>query len=133
MRKRNCGTSNHRIFFVRRRELRDLKSKLLYGSGTAKLQVVLNLLYGNGTAYLPSHSIFLVRKRNCSISELQVTHFSVCESGTAELRNCGTLSLSIFRVQRRNFKPQNISCVEAELQNFKSHNSLCAEAEFQVT
>ena len=30
-------------------ELRDLKSKLLYGSGTVKLQVVLNLLYGSGT------------------------------------------------------------------------------------
>ena len=31
-------------------ELRDLKSKLLYGSRTAKLQVILNLLYGSGTA-----------------------------------------------------------------------------------
>ena len=51
-------------------ELRDIKSKLLYGSGTAKL---------------PSHSVFLVRKRNCAISELQVTHYSVCGSGTAEL------------------------------------------------
>ena len=51
-------------------EQRDLKSKLLYGSGTAKL---------------PSHSSFLVRKRNCAISEHQVTHYSVCGSGTAEL------------------------------------------------
>ena len=66
-------------------ELRDLKSKLLYGSGTTKLQVVPNLLYGSGTAWLPSHSIFLVRKRNCAISELQVTHYSVCGSWTAEL------------------------------------------------
>ena len=47
-------------------------------------------------------------------------------------RNCRTLSLSIFLVRRRNFKPKNIPCVEAELQNFKSHNSLCAEAELQV-
>ena len=39
-------------------------------------------------------------------------------------RNCGTLSLSIFLVRRRNFKPKNIPCVEAELQNFKPHNSL---------
>ena len=31
-------------------ELRDLKSKLWYGSEPAKLQVVLNLLYGSGTA-----------------------------------------------------------------------------------
>ena len=66
-------------------ELRVLKSKLLYGSGTAKFQVVLNLLYGSGTAELPSHSIFLVRKRNCVISELQVTHYSVCRGGNAEL------------------------------------------------
>ena len=60
MRKQNCWTSRHSIFFVRKRncgtilcaeaELRDLKSKLLYGSGTAKLQVILNLLYGSGTA-----------------------------------------------------------------------------------
>ena len=47
-------------------------------------------------------------------------------------RNCGTLSLSIFLVRRRNFKPKNIPWVEAELQNFKSHNSFCAEAELQV-
>ena len=44
-----------------------------------------------------------------------------------------TLSLSIFLVRWRNFKPKNIPCVEVELQNFKSHNSLCAEAELQVT
>ena len=62
-----------------------LKVKALVWKGTAKLQVVLNLLYGSGTAYLPSHSIFLVWKRNCDISELQVTHYSVCGSGTAEL------------------------------------------------
>ena len=30
--------------------MRDLKPKLLYGSGTAKLQVLLNLLYLSGTA-----------------------------------------------------------------------------------
>ena len=143
LRKQNCWTSRHSIFLVRNfksqdilwaeaelrnfksqdilcaeAELRDLKSKLLYGSETAKLQVVLNLLYW-------SHSIFLVRKRNCAISEFQVTHYSVCGSGT--------LSLSIFLMRRRNFKPKNSPCVEAELQNFKSHNSLCAEAELQVT
>ena len=67
--------------FLAEAELRNLKSKLLYGSGTAKLQVV-NLLYGSGTASLPSHSIFLVRKRNCDISEFQVTHYFVCGSGS---------------------------------------------------
>ena len=95
--KRNCGTSSRTKFIVWKRNCR-------------------NCL---GT----SHSIFLVRKRNCAISELQVTHYSVCRSGT--------LSLSIFLVRRRNFKPKNIPCVEAELQNFKSHNSLCAEANFK--
>ena len=54
----------------------------------------------------PSHTLFCMRKRTC-----------------------GALSLSIFLVQGRNFKPKNIPCVEAELQDFKSHNSLCAEAE----
>ena len=47
----------------------------------------------------------------------QVTHYSVCGSGT--------LSLNIFLVRRRNFKPKNIPCVEAEMQYLKSHNSLC--------
>ena len=61
-------------------ELRDLKSKLLYGSGTAKL---------------PSHSMFLVRKQNCAISELQVT---------------------LFCMRKRNLKSQYIPCAEAERQ-----------------
>ena len=91
-----------------------LKVKLLYGSETTKLQVVLNLLYGSGTAQLPSHSIFLVRKRNCAISELQVTHYTVAE---AELRN---------------FKSQYIPCAQAELQ--AKEYSMCGTgtAEHQV-
>ena len=66
-------------------ELRDLKSKLLYGRGTAKL---------------PSHSIselqvtlFCMRKRNfksqyipCAEVELQAKEYSMCGSGTAELQ-----------------------------------------------
>ena len=79
------------------------------------------------------------------LRNFQATLFSLCGSGIAlfqsskshtilyaeaELR---TLSLSIFLVRRRNFKPKNIPCVEAELQNLKSHNSLCVEAELQVT
>ena len=62
VRKQNCWTSRHSIFLVQKRnfksqdilcaesELPDLKSKLLYVSETAKLQVVLNLLYGSGIA-----------------------------------------------------------------------------------
>ena len=53
----------------------------------------------------PSHTLFCMRKRDC-----------------------GTLSLSIFLVRRRNFKPKNIPCVEALLQNFKSHKSLNVES-----
>ena len=103
-------------------EVRDFMSKLLYGSGTAKLQVV------------------LVWKQNCLTSkpqyfpcaEAELCHFRA-PSHTLfcmRKRNCGTLSLSIVLVRRRNFNPKNIQCVEAELQ---SHNSLCAEAELQVT
>ena len=108
-------------------ELRDLKSKLLYGSGTAKTS---------------SRTKFIVWKRNCVTSkpqyfpcaEAELRHFST-PSHTIfcmRKRNCRTLSLSIFLVRRRNFKPKNIPCVEAELQNFKSYNSLCAEAKLYI-
>ena len=96
-------------------ELRDLKSKLLYGSGTAQHQVVQNLLYGSGTAELPSHSIFIVRKWNCVISEIQVSVYSLCGGGTAEI------------------PAKVIPCAEVEPRNFKTNNSLCAEAELQIT
>ena len=76
-----------------------------------------------------------------SWSEPELCHFRA-PSNTLfcmRKRNCGTLSLSIFLVRRRNFKPKNIPCVEAELQNcrtsihiivcvrkrnFRSHNSM---------
>ena len=48
--------------------------------------------------------------RNCVISDLQVTHYSVCGSGTVE-----------HQVKVRSAK--------AELQKFKSKKILCAEAE----
>ena len=96
-------------------ELRNFKSYLIYcmEAELRNFQVTVFSLCGSGIAPIQSS---------------QVTHYSVCGSGTAEL-----LSLNIFLVRRRNFKPKNISCVEAEMQNFKSHNSLCAEAELQVT
>ena len=96
--------------FCTEAELLDLKSMLLYGSGTAKL---------------PSHKYVPCAEAELRHFRAPNTHYSVCGSGT--------LSLSKFLVRRRNFKPKNIPCVDAELQNFKSHNSLCAEAELQVT
>ena len=114
MRKRNCGTSSHRIF--------------LCGGGTAGLKV--NAL----VCETSSRTKFIVWKRNCVTSKPQyfpcadaeLRHFRA-PSHTLfcmRKRNCGTLSLGIFLVRRRNFKPKNIPCVEAELQNFDSHNSV---------
>ena len=90
-----------------------------------------------------SRTKFIVWKRNCVTSksqyfpcaEAELRHFRAPKSHTILYAegNCGTLSLNIFLVRRRNFKPKTIPCVEAEMQNFKSHNSLCAEAELQVT
>ena len=76
--KQKCGISND-VFSC--------------GSGTAEIQVTVScakLRYFKSQIVLcakadPSHSIFPVRKRNCAISESQVTHYSVCGSGTAEL------------------------------------------------
>ena len=69
-----------------------------------------------------SRSIFLVWKRNfkatvysfCGIAELQVTHYSVCGSRTAELQ-------------------VKVYSAKAELQKFKSKNILSAEAEFVMS
>ena len=44
-----CGSETAELFCAEA-ELRDLNSKLWYGSETAKPQVVLNLLYGSRTA-----------------------------------------------------------------------------------
>ena len=68
------------------------------------------------------------------LRNFQATVFSVWGREIAPFQSSKSHTiLSIFLVQKRNFKPKNIPCVEAELQNFKSHNSLCVEAELQVT
>ena len=135
-------------------EFRDIVYRFsLCGSETAELQVTEYSFCGGGTAGLKvkaliwklncetsSRTKFIVWKRNCVTSkpqyfpcaEAELRHFRA-PSHTLFCMRFGTLSLSIFFVRRRNFKPKNIQCVEAELQNFKSHNSLCAEAELQVT
>ena len=73
-------------------ELRDLKPKLLCGSGTAEGQVAVNFLCGSGTTELPNII-------PCAEAELQSlkSHNILCAE--VELRN---LSLSIFLAQRRN-------------------------------
>ena len=128
MRKRNFKSQD---ILCAEAELRDLKVKALVWKRNCETS---------------SRIKFIVWKRNCVTSksqyfpcaEAELRHFRAPKSHTilyaeAELRNCGTLSLNIFLVRRRNFKQKNIPCVEAEMQNFKSHNSLCAEAELQVT
>ena len=154
---RNWGTSSHRLSVCESRtaELRDIVYSLC-GSETAELQVTGYSLCGGGTARFKVKA--LVWKRNCETSsrtkfivwkrnyvtskpqyfpcaEAELRHFRVPSHTLFCMRklNCGTLSLSIFLMRRRNFKPKNSPCVEAELQNIKSHNSLCAEAELQVT
>ena len=134
-------------------ELREIVYSL-FGSETAELEVTGYSLCGGGTAGLKvkalvwkwncetSSRTITVWKRNCVTSksqyfpcaEAELRHFRA-PSHTLfcmQTRNCGTLSLSVFLVRRRNFKPKNIPCVEAELQNFKSQNSLCAEADLHI-
>ena len=110
---------------------------------TAELRSIIYSLCGSETAELTVKALvwkrnsetsrcikFIVWKRNCATSkpryfscaEAELCHF-IAPSHTLfcmRNRNCGTLSLSIFLVRRRNFKPKNIPCMEAELQNFKS-------------
>ena len=134
-------------------ELRDIVYSLC-GRETAELQVTEYSLCGGGTVGLKvealvwkrncetsSRTKFIVWKRNCVMSKPQ--YFSCAEAELRHFRspshtlfcmrkrNCGTLSLSIFLLRRRNFKPKIIPCVEAELQNIKSHNRVCAEAELK--
>ena len=97
-------------------ELRDLKSKLLHGSGTAKLL---------------SRTKFIVWKRNCVTSKPQ--YFPCAE---AELHHFRTPSHTLFCMRKRNsgtFKSQYIPCAEAELQ--AKEYSMCGSgtAELQVT
>ena len=134
-------------------ELRDIVYSLC-GSETAELQVTEYSLCGGGTAGLKvkalvwkrncetsSRTKFIVWKRNCVTSkpqyfpcaEAELRHFRA-PSHTLfcmRKRNCGTLSLSIFLVRRRNFKPKNTPCVEAELQNFKSHKVCVRKRNFK--
>ena len=151
---RDWGTSSHRLFGLRKEELAELRDIVysLCGSETVELQVTGYSLCGGGTAGLKVKALewyrncetssctkFLVWKRNCLTSkpqyfpwaETELRHFRAPNHTLfcMRKRNCGTLSLIIFLMRRRNFKPKNNPCVEAELQIFKSHNSLCAEAE----
>ena len=139
---RNWGTSSHRLSVCESRtaELRDIVYSLC-GTETAELQVTGYSLCGGGTARLKvkalvwtrncetsSRTKFIVWKRNCVNSKPQ--YFPCAEAELRHFRgpshtlfcmrkrNCGTLSLSIFLMRRRNFKPKNSPCVEAELQNW---------------
>ena len=89
-----------------------LKSKLLCGSGTAKLR----------------RTKFIVWKRNCVTSKPQ--YFPCAE---AELRHFRASSHTLFCMRKRNFKSQYIPCAEAELQ--AKEYSMCGSgtAELQVT
>ena len=67
-------------------------------------------------------------KQNCTISELQVTHYSVCGSGTAELYlsvyslcGGGTSSQRISYVWKRNCRTSSHIIVCVRKRNFKSH------------
>ena len=120
VRKQNSWTSRHIIFLVRKRNCgtsiteytlcgggtAGLKVKALYGSGTAKLQVVINLLYGRRSCvtskpqYIPcaeaelrnfrasSHTLFFKSQYiPCAEAEIQAKEYSMCGSGTAELQD----------------------------------------------
>ena len=95
-------------------ELRDLKSKLLYGSETAKLQVVLNCM-------------------KAELRNFQATVFSLCGSGIAPFQS---FKSHIFCMRKRNcrtFKSQYIPCAEAELQAKEYSTYGSRTAELQVT
>ena len=78
-------------------ELRDLKSKLLYESGTAKLQVVIYYM-------------------EAELRNFQATVFSLCGSGTAPFQSSMSYAILYAEAELRNFKFQYIPCAEAELQ-----------------
>ena len=76
-----------------------------------------------------------MRKRNCAISELQVTHFSVCGSRNlclsiflVQRRNCGNSSQGIVHVCKRNCRISNHIIVSVRKRNFKAHNILYVES-----
>ena len=135
-------------------ELRDIVYSLC-GSETAELQVTGYSLCGGGTAGLKvkalvwkrncetsSRTKFIVWKRNCVTSKPQYfpcaaaefRHFRAPSHTIFCMRkqNCGTLSLSIFLVRRRNFKPKNIVWKRNGITSSHIIN-LCAEAELQVS
>ena len=74
-------------------------------------------------------------KQNCAISEPQVTHYSVCGSGTAELYvsvyslcGVGTSSQRTFHVRKRNCRTSSHIIVCVRKWNFNSHDSLYVES-----
>ena len=63
-------------------ELRDLKPKLLCGSGTAERQVAVYFLCGSGTTELPS----IIPCAEAELQTLKSHKYSMCGRGTAELK-----------------------------------------------
>ena len=75
-----CGIGTADSLYAKA-ELRDLKPKLLCGSGTTERKVAVYFLCGSGTTDF--QALFLVRS---GIADLKVTQYSMCGSGTAELK-----------------------------------------------
>ena len=126
MRKRNCGTSSHRIF--------------LCGGGTAGLKV--KALVWKRNCETSSCTKFIVWKRNCVTSkpryflcaEAELYHFRAPSHTLFCMlkRNCGTSSLSIFHVWKRNCRTSShiIVCMW-NLSGFLCNNPKCPGAQGQ--
>ena len=76
-----CGIGTSDILCAKA-ELRDLKPKLLCGSGTAERQVAVYFLCGSGTTELPS----IIPCAEAELQTLKSHNILMCGGGTAELK-----------------------------------------------
>ena len=90
VRKQNCWTSRHSIFLVRKR---NFKSQAILCAEAELQDLKVKALVWKRNCETSSRTKFIGWKRNCVTSKSQyfpfqssqVTHYSVCGTGTAEL------------------------------------------------
>ena len=135
MRKRNSGTSSHKIFFVSRRNCGTLSQSSCIWKRNCETSSRTKFIVWNRNCVTskpqyfpraeaelrhfraPSHTIFCMRKRKAG---LQVSVYSLCGGGSSSQR--------IFHVWKRNCRTSSHIIVCVRKRNFKSHNSLYVES-----
>ena len=130
VRKQNCWTSRHIIFYCAEAKLRNFQSQDILCVEAELRDLKSKLLYGSGLRNFKSYLIYCME---AELRDFRATVFSLCGSGIASFQSSKSHTILYAEAELRNFKSQYIPCAEAELQ--AKEYSMCGSGtvELQVT